>query len=76
MINLYAKPDHRRKGVGKHLFEKVVQFARETNCNHLDFHVMAGNPAQHFYAKLNAKNLTKEKEYQVYRLTKEQIHGT
>lgn len=76
MIGLYVKPDHRRNGVGKHLFEKVINFARETNCNHLDFHVMAGNPAQEFYAKLHAKNLTEESGYLVYRLTKDQIYET
>lgn len=74
LYGLYVKPVYRDKGVGRQLFDTVVKFARDTNCNHMDFHVQDFNPVKYTCAKLKAVNLTKEKTYQLYRLTNAQIN--
>lgn len=74
MEDLYVKPSYRGSGVGKQLINAVIKRARDTHCDHLDFHVLDWNPAKGFYEKLNAVNLTEKEEWQYYRLNKEQIH--
>lgn len=75
MIGLHVKCDYRRTGDGRQLFDEIV-YARDTNGNHLDFHVTDWSPAKHFYSKLNAINLTEVKGYQLrrYQLNNAQIH--
>lgn len=45
----------RRKGIGKLLFDKIIEFAKENNANQLRWHVLNWNePAIHFYEKYKA----------------------
>lgn len=75
MEDLYVRPSHRGSGAGKQLINEVIKLARDTNCDHLDFHVLNWNPAKQFYEKFNAINLTHEEQWQLYRLNREHVHG-
>lgn len=75
MEDLYVKPSYRGSGVGKQLINEVIKRARDTNCDHLDFHVLDWNPAKKFYEKLNAINFTHEEQWQLYRFNRNHIHG-
>lgn len=45
----------RKHGVGKLLFDKIIEFAKENNANQLRWHVLNWNePAIHFYEKYKA----------------------
>jgi len=45
----------RKKGIGKLLFDKIIEFAKENNANQLRWHVLNWNePAIHFYEKYKA----------------------
>lgn len=45
----------RKKGIGKLLFDKIIEFAKENKANQLRWHVLNWNePAIHFYEKYKA----------------------
>lgn len=75
MEDLYVRPNHRGTGAGKLMINTVKKYARDTNCDHVDFQVLDWNPAKKFYEKFNAVNLTREKQWQLHRLNREHIHG-
>lgn len=52
--DLYVRPNYRVGGIGRKLFEKIVNFAREMECKKLDFEVFSWNPAMEFYKKMGA----------------------
>lgn len=56
MDDLYVKPEFRGKGLGTQLINKVIDFAKEENCNRLRWQVSDWNmPAKGFYESLGAK---------------------
>lgn len=66
--DLFVKEAFRGLGIGKALFLKCVQIARERNCGRMEWSVLNWNPARKFYEKLGAYAL---KEWLVYRIDQE-----
>lgn len=73
MEDIYVAKSHRQMGVGKQIFNNLVRFVKETNCDRLEFHMVEWNPARHFYEKMKATNVTATVGYQYYRLFKDAI---
>ena len=71
--DLYVRPESRKTGIGKKLFQANVNFAIEQNCSRFDFHVLNWNPAKKFYESLGAKNLTEAEGWEFYRLTRPEM---
>ncbi|KAM3957105.1 thialysine N-epsilon-acetyltransferase [Aphomia sociella] len=67
--DLYVRPDERRRGVGRRLFDAVAKEAIKSGSSRLDFHVLEWNPAITFYELKGAENLTKTESWCYYRLT-------
>jgi diamine N-acetyltransferase len=65
--DIFVRPEYRNLNVGKSLFAEVCKFGITMNCKRLDFHVLDWNPAQTFYQKLGATNLTEAEGWQYYR---------
>ncbi|MBN2325618.1 MAG: GNAT family N-acetyltransferase [Candidatus Omnitrophica bacterium] len=64
--DLYVKPAHRGKGVGKSLLGEIARIARERKCGRLEWAVLNWNePAIRFYQSIGAKPLS---EWTVNRL--------
>ena len=58
--DFYVKENHRNKGIGNMLFEKVVQIAKDKKVKRMDWQVLEWNePAINFYKKYNAKPFQK-----------------
>jgi GNAT superfamily N-acetyltransferase len=56
MDDLYVKPELRAKGIGKRLMNRVIEFAKSSNCHKLRWQVSNWNkPAVEFYNSLGAK---------------------
>lgn len=54
--DLIVKEPLRRKGIGKLLFNEVIQLGKETNCSGMTWQVLDWNePAIEFYKKYNSK---------------------
>lgn len=54
--DFYIKPEHRRKGIGKLLFDAVVARAKESGAQRLEWEVLDWNePAISFYHKIGAQ---------------------
>ena len=51
---LYLRPGHQRRGIGRGLWSAVTAAAREIGYPALRLWVIAGNPAEHFYAAMGA----------------------
>ena len=51
---LYLRPGHFRRGIGRALWQAVLQAAREIGYPALRLWVIAGNPAERFYAAMGA----------------------
>ncbi|XP_058822181.1 thialysine N-epsilon-acetyltransferase isoform X2 [Topomyia yanbarensis] len=69
--DIYVKPTYRKHGYGKLLFKAVLSHARETDCVHVSFHVLAWNPAKEFYIRMGAENLTEREQWHLFRLSRE-----
>ena len=53
--DFYVKQDQRRLGIGKLLFDEIVQIAQKTNVKRMDWQVLDWNePAIQFYKKQGA----------------------
>ena len=53
--DLYIQPDYRRGGMGKNLFQKIVDTAKEMGVKRMDWQVLDWNkPAIAFYKKIGA----------------------
>jgi len=69
--DLYVRPEHRGKGVGRELLVYVAQVARERDCGRLEWSVLDWNePAIKFYRKLGANPLD---EWTTFRVTGEAL---
>ncbi|XP_068628997.1 thialysine N-epsilon-acetyltransferase-like [Battus philenor] len=67
--NFYVKKSHRRRGIGRKLFQKIVSEALSSGCRRVDFHVLAWNEARAFYEALGAQNMTDSHGALCYQLT-------
>ena len=71
--DLYVKPKFRKGGLGKELFDKVVDEAAKQNVGRMEWTVLEWNePALNFYKKYNA---TLDAEWQLGTLTREQLNA-
>lgn len=71
--DLYVKPEHRQAGLGKELFDKVVDEATKQNVGRMEWTVLEWNePALNFYKKYNA---TLDPEWHLGTLTREQLNA-
>lgn len=52
---LYLRPGQQRRGIGRTLWQAVCRTAREAGYPALRLWVIAGNPAEHFYAAMGAE---------------------
>jgi len=71
--DLYVKPEYRQAGLGKELFDKVVDEATKQNVGRMEWTVLEWNePALNFYKKYNA---TLDSEWHLGTLTREQLNA-
>jgi len=71
--DVFVWPEHRGRGIGKALFDRIAQIAHERNCGRLEWNVLDWNePAIGFYQSLGARPLD---EWTMYRLDEEGIRG-
>jgi GNAT superfamily N-acetyltransferase len=69
--DLFVKPEHRGRGVGKALLAHLARVAAEKGCGRMEWSVLDWNePAIRFYRGLGAKAMD---EWTVYRLTGDAI---
>lgn len=54
---IYILRAYQGKGIGKLLTERVVQHLLNENIQSMQVHVLADNPARHFYESLGAKRI-------------------
>jgi len=72
--DLVVNEQYRRNGIGKMLFDKVLEYAKEKNAGKLVWQVLDWNtPAIEFYKKYNAEFA---KEWITCKLTQEQIRNS
>ena len=71
--DLYVKPEYRKAGLGKELFDQVVAEAVKQNVGRMEWTVLEWNePALNFYKKYNA---TLDPEWHLGTLTREQLNA-
>jgi GNAT superfamily N-acetyltransferase len=69
--DLYVKPEFRGKGVGKALFKKVIETAKNRKCGRVEWVVLDWNkPAIDFYKKIGAKPMD---DWIIYRLNEDKF---
>lgn len=57
LFAIYLLQDYQRKGLGRHLFDKIVTEFKEQNVNSLIVKVLEDNPARYFYEKVRAEHI-------------------
>ncbi len=71
--DLFVVPEHRGRGIGRALLERLAQVAVDRGCGRLEWAVLDWNrDAIGFYERLGAKP---NSEWTVYRLTGEPLHA-
>ena len=71
--DLYVKPEYRMSGLGKQLFDKVVEEAMAQDVGRMEWTVLEWNePALNFYKKYRA---TLDPEWHLGTLTREQLNA-
>jgi GNAT superfamily N-acetyltransferase len=71
--DLFVKPEHRAKGIGRALLKRLAEIAVERDCGRLEWAVLDWNePAIGFYKKLGARP---NDDWTVFRLTGESLHN-
>ncbi|EFN65440.1 Diamine acetyltransferase 2 [Camponotus floridanus] len=64
--DIYVTQEFREKHVGIKLLKAVAKEAVENNCSKLDFLVLNWNPAQEFYKKYGASDMTSKEQWHYY----------
>uniref|UniRef100_A0A224XMC8 Putative diamine acetyltransferase n=1 Tax=Panstrongylus lignarius TaxID=156445 RepID=A0A224XMC8_9HEMI len=64
---------YRRSGVGSQLFSRVCEECVKLNCKVLNFVVLDWNPAQEFYKKIGAEDLTNKEGWHFFCLNESKI---
>lgn len=71
--DIFVRPEHRGRGVGGALFDRVARIACERDCGRLEWNVLDWNePAIGFYKKMGARPLD---GWTMYRLDEEGIRN-
>jgi GNAT superfamily N-acetyltransferase len=71
--DLFVKPEHRGRGIGRLLLERLAQIAVDRGCGRLEWAVLDWNEsAIRFYERLGAKP---NSEWTVYRVTGESLRA-
>lgn len=71
--DLYVKPEYRHQGLGKALFQTLIDVAKTEHCGRMEWSVLDWNEsAITFYKCLGANPMS---DWTVYRLTEEQIQS-
>jgi GNAT superfamily N-acetyltransferase len=71
--DLFVKPEHRGKGLGKALLKRLAEIAVERDCGRMEWAVLDWNePAIGFYQRLGARP---NDEWTVYRLAGEALRN-
>ncbi len=69
--DLFVKPAHRSRGIGRELLRALARIAQERDCGRLEWAVLDWNePALRFYKSLDARPMN---EWIIHRLTPAQI---
>lgn len=69
--DIFVLPGHRGKKIGKQLFARVAEIAKDRDCGRIEWWVLDWNkPAIDFYQNMGARPMD---EWTVYRLTQEQF---
>lgn len=69
--DIFVRPQHRGKGIGKALLKEVARVAAERKCGRLEWSVLDWNePAIRFYQSLGAKPMS---QWTIYRMTGDAI---
>jgi GNAT superfamily N-acetyltransferase len=69
--DLFVKPAHRSRGIGRELLRALARIARERDCGRLEWAVLDWNePALRFYKSLDARPMN---EWIIHRLTPAEI---
>ncbi|XP_011873164.1 PREDICTED: diamine acetyltransferase 2 [Vollenhovia emeryi] len=71
--DIYVTPDFRGRHVGSRLLKTVAKEAIENDCRKLDFMVLKWNPAQEFYKRFGASDLTSKEQWHYYRFPEEEL---
>ena len=71
--DLFVRPEHRGRGVGRLLLERLAQIALERGCGRLEWAVLDWNQdAIRFYQRLGAQS---NSDWSIYRLTGRPLHA-
>uniref|UniRef100_A0A0N4ZRX4 N-acetyltransferase domain-containing protein n=1 Tax=Parastrongyloides trichosuri TaxID=131310 RepID=A0A0N4ZRX4_PARTI len=74
--DIYVKSEYRKHNIGKQLFNRLVEKARENNIKKISWHVLKWNePAVKFYQKLGAEDLTETEDRHVLNLNEYDIQN-
>jgi GNAT superfamily N-acetyltransferase len=69
--DLFVRPAHRARGIGRALLRALARIARERNCGRMEWAVLDWNePALNFYETLGARQMN---EWVIHRLTPSEI---
>ncbi len=68
--DLYVRPEYRGFGVGKALFLRCAEIARERDLGRMEFAVLDWNPARKFYERFGARAM---EDWVLYRLGREAL---
>ncbi|KYN11553.1 Diamine acetyltransferase 2 [Trachymyrmex cornetzi] len=71
--DLYVTSDFRGKHVGSKLLKAVAKEAIENDCHKLDFVVLEWNPAQEFYKRHGAIDLSSKEPWHRYRILEKNL---
>lgn len=66
--DLFVSPSYRSRGIGKLLFNTVLQYAKKTDRKSVDLYVVKWNPARKLYENLGAIDLNSKEDAQLLRV--------
>ncbi|XP_047105673.1 thialysine N-epsilon-acetyltransferase-like isoform X3 [Schistocerca piceifrons] len=69
--DIYVTPEYRGSKLGSALFDKVAKKGIETGCVQMDLVVLNWNPAQIFYKRKGATDITSEKNFNYYSIDRD-----
>jgi GNAT superfamily N-acetyltransferase len=70
--DLYVRPEYRGRGVGKALFVRCAEIARERDLGRVEWAVLEWNPARRFYEHFGARALD---DWLIYRLSGDSLRS-
>jgi GNAT superfamily N-acetyltransferase len=71
--DIFVKPEHRKKGIGKHMLAQLAKIAVQRGCGRFEWSVLDWNkPAIEFYTSIGARPMD---AWTVYRLTSDALES-